>query len=141
MLFIYLFILFLHEFFDQSIVCQMRKFTGVLGIIIFKSKSNVAFVINPNGKRIPVFNKSPLPYIELFGLDYQGILYVLLYYPMPSFCMFYIIQYFIIVFHYLNSFPLIQISWFYDPKVIFTADIILRIIFFQFRKYILNVRY
>jgi hypothetical protein len=137
LLFIFLFL----EFFNQGIVSQMRKFARVICIIIFKSKSNVAFIINPNSKRIPVFNENPLPYIELSGLDDQRILDVLLYHPMSSFGILYVIQYLVMVGHYLYSSSSARHSWLYDPKVLFTADVVLRVIFFQFREDVLDVGY
>lgn len=78
LIFVHFGILIFHKICDNAIIRQMRKFIGIFGIVCFCCKSDVAVFKCPDSKRIPIWNKNPLPYIKLFAFNYERIFNVFL---------------------------------------------------------------
>ena len=78
LIFLLFFRFFLTEFFDQAVVGQMGEIGFVGGVVIQKSKPDVALVIYPHSQRIPICDEHPLSDVEFLTRNYERILYIFL---------------------------------------------------------------
>ena len=76
---------------DQAVVSHVGVSTLGASAVIHQSKADIAFLVNQDRQRVPVGYQHPLPYVELFAIYYQGVLYILLNHPMAAFVLFYVL--------------------------------------------------
>lgn len=46
----------------------------MVSMYLLHPEADVATIVEPNGQRIPIRYKHPLPHVELASRDYQGVL-------------------------------------------------------------------
>lgn len=119
----------------------MRIFVGTFGVIILSSKSDIAFLVGPYGKRIPVGDNYPLADIKLFVLNYEWIFDVFLNYPLRTFLSLHVVHYFVVVIKNFNATASRLLTGFNDPEVAVPIQVMLRVFLFHFVQKILNINF
>lgn len=111
---------------NHSVIREMHVLVrDLLDVIVDRRETHVALPVNPDGQGIPVGHEHPLTDVEFFAQDKHGVLYVLLDDPLSGVDLPDVLHHLFVAAETLNATASRFTSWFQDPSVAMTIDVIL----------------
>lgn len=125
----------------DRVVCQMVLPRLSLRIVLLHAKTNVAFIVAPNGERIPIGHQHPLTDVKLPSFDNERILNTLLNDPETGIALQICdaVHNPLIGLVHFDSTASRTAAWLQEPQIFSAIHIELQELLFQFRAQFFNI--